>query len=373
MRVNFISNLDLSESSGGWTGINVAIHEQLAEHFDIRFAGPINPSNDYPAKLISKFQRLNGRAGAFHFFSERRLKRIATLVEKAVDETAHCDFFHGQTPWILYESQRPYFLYTDTCFSTYIDVYHHRSKFRPEDLKRICETEGRWLSRAARVFFGTRWALERAVADYQIPRSNLSAVGAGGSMTPPDKDAYEGGMNFLFIALDFERKGGRICAEAFKKVHAYFPQAWLTFVGDDLPAEIRELPGVSHIGFLRKSVPAELARLGSIYSKAFALVHPTSSDIQPLVISEAGYYGCPSIAARSFGIPELIEDGVTGFLIDPPLTAEAFANRMLELCADKNRYFSMRKTVRVHATKNLTWQAVGARIVDEMKATLRCQ
>jgi glycosyltransferase involved in cell wall biosynthesis len=373
LRVNFISNLDLSETTGGWSGVNVAIHAQLAEHFDLRFAGPINPSNDYPAKLISKVQRLNGRAGAFHFFSERRLNRIAKLVENAIDEDADCDFFHGQTPWILYESQRPYFLYTDTCFSTYIDVYHDRSKFRPDDLKRICETEGRWLSRAARVFFGTRWGLERAATDYRIPRSNLSAVGAGGSMSPPPKDTYDTGMSFLFIALDFERKGGRICAEAFNTVYARFPEARLTFVGAAPPADLLALPGVSYIGLLRKSVPAELARLESIYSEAFALVHPTSSDIQPLVISEAGYYGCPSIAARSFGIPELVEDGVTGFLIDPPLTAEAFANRMLELCADRNRYFSMRKTVRVHATKNLTWQAVGARIVDEMKATLRRQ
>ncbi len=370
LRVNFISNLALSETSGGWTGINVAIHEQLAEKFDVKFVGPINPGNDYPAKVISKLQRINGRAGAFHFFSPHRLKKIAKLVDQDVDKTADCDFFHGQTPWILYDSERPYFAYTDACFSTYVDVYHDRAKFLSADLKRICDSEARWLSRAARVFFGTRWALERAVADYQIPRSNLSAVGTGGSMTPPDSDRYPGGMNFLFIALDFERKGGRICAEAFGKLRAQFPDARLTIVGERPPDAILNLPGVHYVGLLRKSATAEIGKLEALYANAFALIHPTSADIQPLVISEAGNYGCPSIAARSFGIPELVEDGITGFLIDTPLAAEAFADRMLELCSDKSKYLSMRLAVRTHATQNLTWQAVGNRIVAEMKVAL---
>ena len=348
------------------------MHRQLSAHFDTRFVGPVNPSSDYRAKLVSKVRRVNGRAGSFHFFSERRLKKIAKLVETDVDATAACDFFHGPTPWILYDSPRPYFVYTDTCFSTYVDVYHQRSEFLAADLKRICDSEARWLARARQVFFGTHWALERAVADYQIPRSNFRAVGAGGSMPLPDKDTYAGGMNFLFVSLDFERKGGRICAEAFSRVHTQFPEARLTIVGDRPPADIQELAGISYAGFLRKSVPAEFARLAELYASAFALVHPTMCDIQPLVISEAGYYGCPSIAARSFGIPELIEDGLTGFLIDTPLTADGFADRMLALCAEKNKYLSMRQAVRTHTTTNLTWQAVGDRIVREMTTTLGC-
>ncbi len=370
LRVNFISNLDLSETSGGWTGINVAIHEQLAERFDVMSVGPINPDNDYAAKLVSKFRRMNGRPGSFHFFSSRRLKKIAKLVDRDADKTADCDFFHGQTPWILYKSKRPYFVYTDACFSTYVDVYHDRAKFISADLTRICASEARWLSRATRVFFGTRWALERAVADYQIPRSNLSRVGAGGSMTPPNIDRYAGGMNFLFIALDFERKGGRICVEAFGMVRTQFPDASLTIIGGRPPDAILDLPGVYYEGFLRKSETAELGELEALYSNAFALILPTSSDIQPLVISEAGYYGCPSIAARSFGIPELVEDGVTGFLIDTPLTALAFADRMLWLCSDKDKYLTMRQAARSDATQNLTWQVVGNRIAAEMKAAL---
>jgi glycosyltransferase involved in cell wall biosynthesis len=370
LRVNFISNIDLGETSGGWSGINAAIHQQLSAHFETRVVGPVNPKIDYSAKLISKLRRLSGRKGEFYFFAEPRLLRAAEHVGRKVDTTADCDFFHGPTQWILYESPRPYFLYLDTCFSTYIDVYHDRSQFLADDLRRICAREAEWLARAARVFFGTEWALERAVADYHIPRANLRTVGAGGSMSPPDRDEYEGGLNFLFVALDFERKGGRLCAEAFSKVRAKFPAARLTIVGERPPAGVLNLSGVSYAGFLSKSAPGELQKLASLYATAVALIHPTSSDIQPLVISEAGYYGCPSIAAKSFGIPELIIDGVTGFLVDTPLTAEAFAERMITLASDGGRYLAMRRAVNRHTTTELTWSAVGRRIASEMRSTL---
>ncbi len=264
----------------------------------------------------------------------------------------------------LYESTRPYFLYADTCFSTYVDVYHNRAEFLVDDLKRIEEAEARWLARATQVFFGTAWALEKAVADYGLSRSNLSVLGAGGSMIPPNADIYQDGLNLLFIALDFERKGGRICVAAFEKIREEFPSARLIIVGQEPPADVLQLPGVSYAGLLRKSVSAELEQLETLYARAFLLIHPTSSDIQPLVISEAGYFGCPSIASRNFGLPELIEDGVTGFLIDLPLDADSFAARIRQLAADRSTYMEMRKRVRAHALANQTWTAVGSRMAD---------
>jgi glycosyltransferase involved in cell wall biosynthesis len=371
--VNYISNLALSQTLGGWDGINASMFEVLAEHFQLKFVGPVNPGSDYRAKLVSKLRRTSGLAGSFHFYSRERLMTIARTVEYGVDKTADCDFFHGPTPWIMYDSPRPYFVYTDTCFSTYVDTYHDRTQFLEDDLKRIFEAEARWLSRAAGIFFGTRWALEQVINDYSISPENLSAVGAAGSIAIPERDEYAGGRNFLFIAYDFERKGGRICAEAFRKVQAQFPEARLTIVGGRPPSEVTEVPGVEYLGFLRKSAPAEMNRLTKLYATAFALVHPTSADIQPLVICEAGYFGCPAIAAKSFGIPELVVDNVTGILIEPPLSADAFAARMLELCQDSRKYLRMREAVRAHTTGNLTWSAVGARIAAEMQSALSDQ
>ena len=86
------------------------------------------------------------------------------------------------------------------------------------------------------------------------------------------------------------------------------------------------------------------------------------------MISEAGYFGCPAIAPRSFGIPELTHDGVTGFLIDLPLQAEKFAERIIQLATDRAMYLEMRKSARTNAVETQTWPAVGERIAREMRA-----
>jgi glycosyltransferase involved in cell wall biosynthesis len=370
LRLNFISNLDLSEKSGGWSGINVAIHQQLSTTFDTVFVGPIDPDPDYPAKLRSKLQRLKGNPGSFHFFSDRRLSKIAKLVGQKLDPSADCNFFHGATPWIHFRSSRPYFLYLDTCFSTYLDVYHERSQFLDDDVRRICAQEGEWLSEAAGVFFGTQWALNEAVAAYGLPTRNLRAVGAAGSMSPPLEDRYQGGLNFLFIALDFEKKGGFLAAEAFARFSESNPGASLAVVGQRPLEKILEIPGVSYAGFLNKSEAKDLERLESLLAHSFALIHPTSSDIQPLVICEAAYFGCPAIAANSFGIPELIINGRTGYVVDTPLTVEPFVKRMHEMAGNEELYMAMRGSARHHALNHLTWDIVGGRVTREIYRAL---
>lgn len=367
-RLNYISNLDLSQETGGWAGVNVSLHNILGEYFDINSVGPINPGSDIPAKAWSKLRRTTGLPGSFHFFSNRRLSEISTRVAGRVDSSAGCDFFHGSTPWILFHSPRPYYAYVDTCFSTYVDVYHRRGSFEQADLDRIFSAESSWLSRAAGVFFGTEWALEQVVEDYAISRANLKVVGAAGSVTVPDADTFDDGINLLFVAFDFVQKGGPICVETFQKVKLQFPEARLTIVGGRPAADVMDIKGIKYEGFLSKSVPAELHRLRELYATAFALIHPTSSDIQPLVVSEAGYFGCPSVASKTFGIPDLIEDGVTGFLMDLPLAADEFAERIIRLASNRDLYMAMRRSVRESTVHNQTWPSVGARIANEIFA-----
>lgn len=80
------------------------------------------------------------------------------------------------------------------------------------------------------------------------------------------------------------------------------------------------------------------------------------------VIIEAGYYGCPSIAPKSFGIPELIIKNQTGLIIDIPFTSEDFYNKIISLIENKIIYQNMRKQVRDFTIENLSWHSIGKKI-----------
>lgn len=368
--INFISNLDLTQSSGGWSGVNARLFEGLSRSFNTTYVGPISPTSDYRAKIISKLRRASGHPGSFHFFSMRRLRAIAREVKRKANEPAAYDFFHGITPWILYQSPRPYGAYLDACFSTYIDIYHSRSNFLEQDIQRICNIEAARIESAAHVFFSTQWALDETVKAYNVPRDNLLVAGIAGNSPVPVSDNYRGGKSFLFIALDFERKGGMVCWRAFQQVKASHPDAELIILGERPPDHVLASPGVAYKGNLRKTIPAELAQFQSILSTSFALVHPTTMDTNPMVVIEAGYHGCPAIAPRRFGIPEIILDGRTGVLVDLPIAENAFAAAMFALLNDPGRYHRMRTDAKDFASSTHSWETVVKRICSSISASL---
>jgi len=370
LRANYITNLPISEASGGWSGFNAAIFGSLSRHFALTYVGPVAPREDITAKIYSKVRRLTGHPGSFSFFSARRLKTIARSTARLVDGNVEFDFFHGSTPWVAYQPAVPYACYLDVCFATYMNVYQDSARFQAADLNRIGEQEAAWLRAATRVFFSSKWGLENTVAAYGLRRETLRVAGLGGYVPIPTGDSYTGGYDFVFVALDFQGKGGDICVDAFRLVRKKFPHARLRIVGAPPPRGVLVTAGVVYEGFLRKSVPVELLRLEAILSSAFALVHPTVKDATPQVIVEAQYFGCPTIAPRSFGIPEMIVDGVTGCLVDAPPTVDEVADRMLWLCHNPAAYGNLRRAARARALDQFTWEKVGERMAAELRSVV---
>jgi glycosyltransferase involved in cell wall biosynthesis len=55
-----------------------------------------------------------------------------------------------------------------------------------------------------------------------------------------------------------------------------------------------------------------------------------------LAIIEAMAQGLPVVAHRTGGIPEVVEDGVTGYLVEPKNTAQ-FAEKIAQLLSDPSK------------------------------------
>ncbi|MGG6238603.1 glycosyltransferase family 4 protein [Nodosilinea sp. AN01ver1] len=112
---------------------------------------------------------------------------------------------------------------------------------------------------------------------------------------------------------------GRLSAEKeidrIKPVLEAIPGARLALVGDgpyraELEAHF-EGTFTNFVGYLAGE------DLASAYASADAFVFPSRTETLGLVLLEAMAAGCPVVAANSGGIPDIVTDGVNGFLFDP--------------------------------------------------------
>ncbi|MFL5738440.1 MAG: glycosyltransferase family 4 protein [Actinomycetota bacterium] len=144
-----------------------------------------------------------------------------------------------------------------------------------------------------------------------------------------DADAFrpsdEDGVS-VKAALGFDRYalyvGGlvpRKCPDIVLEAAAELDDVPIVFVGDGpmrsrLARRAKELGVADRVALLGGLPPSEL---GEIYREADVLVLPTVSDTFPLVALEAMACGTPVIASRVSGLPEMVEDWQTGFLVKP--------------------------------------------------------
>lgn len=363
MKINFISNQDLGTISGGWSGINYNMLDQLSKHIDVNYVGPINPGVEISSKIESKIYRTVGLKGKFFFFSNKRLDIIEKEVKEAITNTdVKYNFFFGQTAWLHCDFDLPYGVYLDADFITYLKIFSDFEKFNTKDLDRIAKKEESWLQKAQHIFVGSQWAWDEMTKYYNLNENQKIVVHTGGTIDYPSKDTYKGQLNFLFISLNFEKKGGFLCVDAFRAIKKEFPSAKLNIVGERPPEDVLKEEGVTYVGLLKKTVSEDLEKFKQLLSEAFLLIHPTTMDTMGAVLIEAGYFGCPSIAPKSFGIPELIIENKTGLLLDIPFNSDDIVNKIKTLINDKDQYQKMRISVKDDMVSRLSWESIGSKM-----------
>jgi len=82
------------------------------------------------------------------------------------------------------------------------------------------------------------------------------------------------------------------------------------------------------------------------YKHADIFVLPSYNEGLPMSILEAGSFGLPVISTPVGGIPEVIEDGVNGYLIEPG-DIEALKDRLLLLANGPELREKMGKNLKI--------------------------
>jgi glycosyltransferase involved in cell wall biosynthesis len=164
---------------------------------------------------------------------------------------------------------------------------------------------------------------------------------------------------------------GRLSAEknleSLRSLLQAFPQARLALVGGgphraSLKQHFAGL-AVHFAGFLYKD------ELAAAFASSDVFVMPSRTETLGLVVLEAMASGLPVVGARAGGIPEMIDDGVTGYLFDTE--AEAI-DRVGALLASQPDREAMSQRARSEASRR-SWRNATLQLVAHYERAIATQ
>lgn len=225
----------------------------------------------------------------------------------------------------------------------------------------------------------------------------VSAYSAQTLAAPPERTRviYGGADPTRFHPDNGERRQGVLFVGRFtphkgldRLIQALPDGAELTCVGslghDPAPPEsgygelVRRLVGNRAVRFAGTVPDSELPVL---YRRARVFVLPSVhrtvygkevaiSELLGLSVLEAMASGTPVVCSRLGGVPEIVRDGETGFLVEPG-NEEELRDRLAGLLADRTRAEQMGRAAREWVLERFTWDKCALRCLEAYAELLR--
>ncbi len=167
----------------------------------------------------------------------------------------------------------------------------------------------------------TSTAMVQELRDHDIERVDLWQRGVDTETFDPSLASLE--MRKLLsqghpeapLLLYVGRLGAEKEIDRIKPVLESIPHARLALVGDGPHRQFLEEhfagTATNFVGYLSGKT------LAAAYASADVFIFPSRTETLGLVLLEAMAAGCPVVAANSGGIPDIVQNGVNGYLFDP--------------------------------------------------------
>jgi glycosyltransferase involved in cell wall biosynthesis len=176
------------------------------------------------------------------------------------------------------------------------------------------------------------WAPDKPIVRF------MTWTDAGAFLDAPREVPLAQSCDVVYAGALIPRKGVEVLIAAFGHIAADFPESRLWIVGApenagyaaQLERQAADLGLADCITFAGALPQAELAR---VMARGRVLAVPSISEGLGRVVVEAMMCGTPVVGSRVGGIPDMIEDGATGYLV-PPQNADALADALRRVLSD---------------------------------------
>jgi colanic acid/amylovoran biosynthesis glycosyltransferase len=183
---------------------------------------------------------------------------------------------------------------------------------------------------------------------------------------------------FLATGRFVDKKAPHLTLLAFSRVHQTCPDARLLMIGDGpLLGACRDLVVGMGLGksveFLGTRSPREVQesmRQARGFVQHSVVAADGDSEGTPVAIIEAGASGLPVVATRHAGIPDVVVEGSTGFLVDER-DVEGMAGHMIRLARDAELSARLGRAAQERIKAHFSLEANISRLWGVIKSCIR--
>lgn len=206
----------------------------------------------------------------------------------------------------------------------------------------------------------SEWARGSLLDDYRVDAARVRLIPYG--ITVPDvPDVPRDRALIAFVGRSMARKGGWLLLDAWRR--------WLRRDARLLlvtPERVPPEPGLTVVNDVRGGGD----RLHRLLAGAAVLAFPSTGDTFGYAALEAMAVGTPVVAARSAAIPELVEDGRSGLLVDPG-DPEQLAFALRSVLTDDMARRRMAEAARTTVVERFDARVTTAKVVQLLREVAR--
>ena len=367
------------EDKRSWSGIHYRMLSALREHFvEVVPVGPVEldkRQHFWMKRKISATSLLHKifRGGRFNrYHNSIRVAAYGEVLRKRL-KNLEVDLLFAPAASVELlgvRSSLPTCYASDVSFGQLYGYYPTAHGYSAASLAESHAIEQYAIDHSMLQLYPSAWAADFAATRYGAQHAHVVPMGAAFDTPPSRAQAqhdFEGPLEVLFVGVDWARKGGPLVVETLDRLVAAGHNLTLTVIGCQ-PNISR--PWLTVIPFLNKNKPTQAAQLAAAFSSSHLFFLPTRAEAYGLVFCEAAAYGLPVLATCTGGVPAIVLEGETGRLLPPEAGAEAFAEALQELLANRPLLAHMSAQARQRYEEQLNWEVWGQRVHQLITAAM---
>ncbi len=295
----------------------------------------------------------------------RRCRAVVDRRRDSIDAILQWEFFFAPTN--RFPGAVPFCVYND--WTTALTVRQYPHWVLPRIRAGVDRVQGTMLRNAAYVFTFTDLVRRSVIEDYGVDPGRAVTVWAGANLSALPAEVHRerepAEPTVLLVGNEYQRKGVDVLMKAMPLVRQRFPACRAIVVGGQGQRDPARADGVE----LRSNVGKE--ELDRLYKQATLFALPTRAEAFGHAYVEAMAYWLPCVGSDTGGVPEVIDEGGTGYLVGVGDHA-MLARKIIDLLEHPDLRDAMGQAGRRKVENRFTWQRVVDRMLPYLNDAVGC-